>query len=280
MDSVDTGIDLRNVRMRFLFFETFLFPETIITATLDPAIIADLTTRRRMSLDLPLSLTFHGVQKDIVAPVTVTLVTDDLVAVTSSGPILVAAADYNLTEGIAKLEEAANVDIVPSGSVTFDILFARSGAATPAPETASETAEATETTTSAALEPAGAFDDAACLGRFEILSAAGNITFRPGSATLDASSAPLLATLLDIVNRCPGMVIEIGGHTDSDGSDGDNLRLSDRRAAAVADWLVGQGADPTRLRTRGYGETTPLVANDTAENKARNRRIVFSVIDG
>ncbi len=45
------------------------------------------------------------------------------------------------------------------------------------------------------------------------------------------------------------MVIEIGGHTDSDGSENDNLRLSDRRAAAVADWLVGQGADPTRLRT-------------------------------
>jgi outer membrane protein OmpA-like peptidoglycan-associated protein len=280
MDSVDTGIDLRNVRMRFLFFETFLFPETIITATLDPTIIADLTTRRRMSLDLPLSLTFHGVQKDIVAPVTVTLVTDDLVAVTSSGPILVAAADYNLTEGIAKLEEAANVDIVPSGSVTFDILFARAGGATPEPEPETETSDATETTTSAALEPEGAFDDAACLGRFEILSAAGNITFRPGSATLDASSAPLLATLLDIVNRCPGMVIEIGGHTDSDGSDADNLRLSDRRAAAVADWLVGQGADPTRLRTRGYGETTPLVANDSPENKARNRRIVFSVVDG
>jgi outer membrane protein OmpA-like peptidoglycan-associated protein len=280
MDSVDTGIDLRNVRMRFLFFETFLFPETIITATLDPAIIADLTTRRRLSLDLPLSLTFHGVQKDIVAPVTVTLVTDDLVAVTSSGPILVAAADYNLTEGIAKLEEAANVDIVPSGSVTFDILFARAGDAPsePEPEPEADTAEATETTTSAALEPAGALDAAACLGRFEILSAAGNITFRPGSATLDASSAPLLSTLLDIVNRCPGMVIEIGGHTDSDGSDADNLRLSDRRAAAVADWLVGQGADPTRLRTRGYGETTPLVANDSPENKARNRRIVFSVV--
>lgn len=292
MDSVDTGIDLRNVRMRFLFFETFLFPETVITATIDPALIADLTTRRRISLDLPLSLTLHGVQKDIVAPVTVTLVTDDLVAVSSSGPILIAAADFGLTEGIAKLEEAANVDIVPSGSVTFDILFARDGATAPAPDAAPEpaplaaaddtpTADApaeTAAAASAALEPAGDFDAEACFGRFEILSAAGNITFRPGSATLDPASAPLLATLLDIVNRCPGMVIEIGGHTDSDGSEGDNLRLSDRRAAAVADWLVGQGADPTRLRTRGYGETTPLVANDTPENKARNRRIVFAVV--
>ncbi len=285
MDSVDTGIDLRNVRMRFLFFETFLYPETVIATTLDPALIADLTARRRISVDLPLSLTLHGVQKDIVAPVSITLITDDLVAVSSSGPILVAAADFALTEGIAKLEEAANVDIVPSGSVTFDILFARNGATAPVPESAPDatvaaTAEApaAPTVASAALEPTGDFDTDACLGRFEILSAAGNITFRPASATLDPASEPLLATLLDIVNRCPGIVVEIGGHTDSDGSEDDNLRLSDRRAAAVADWLVGQGADPTRLRTRGYGETTPLVANDTPENKARNRRIVFAVV--
>ncbi len=199
MDSVDTGIDLRNVRMRFLFFETFLFPETVITATLDPAMIADLAAQRRISVDLPLSLTLHGVQRDIVAPVSVTLVTDDLVAVTSSGPILIAAADFGLTEGIAKLEEAANVDIVPSGSVTFDILFARNGATPPAPEASADPAAVTNApaaetladataAASAALEPTGDFDAEACLGRFDILSAAGNITFRPGSATLDPAS--------------------------------------------------------------------------------------------
>jgi outer membrane protein OmpA-like peptidoglycan-associated protein/polyisoprenoid-binding protein YceI len=277
MDSVDTGIDLRNVRMRFLFFETFLFPEAVITATIDPAIIDQVRTSRRMTLDMPVTLTLHGVTRDLVAPVSVTLITDDLVAVTSSGPILIPAADFGLAEGIAKLEEAANVDIVPSGTVTFDFLFARSGI----PSTPAEDPPAAEAaTTSAALEPQGAFDAEACLGRFEILSRSGNIYFRSGSATLDPASEPLLATLLDIVNRCPGMKIEVGGHTDSDGSEAENLRLSDRRALAVAEWLVAQGADRTRLVTRGYGETAPVVANDTPENKSRNRRIEFLVIPG
>jgi outer membrane protein OmpA-like peptidoglycan-associated protein len=279
-DSVDTGIDLRNVRMRFLFLETFLYPEAVITTRIDPAMLAGIEETRRMTIDLPFTLTLHAMQRDLVAPVAVTLISDDLVAIASAGPIVISAADFGLTDGIAKLEEAANVTIVPFGSVTFDFLFARN-AATPDDTTPDDTVPQTASTgASAALEPAGDFDADACLGRFDILSATGNITFRSGSATLDTASEPLLRSLLDIVKRCPGMKVEIGGHTDSDGSDAANLLLSDRRAAAVAGWLVAQGADPTRLVTRGYGETQPLVPNDTAENRARNRRIVFAVIPG
>lgn len=273
IDSVDTKIDLRNVRMRFLFFESFLYPEAVISARIDPALLADLPTNRRVTFPLPYTLTLHGVTKDNTAPVSVTLLSDDLVSIATTAPILIPVADYNLTEGLTKLQEAANVVIVPSGSVTFDLLFKRSDGAEPAltPAPAAEPA-------TAALETAGNFDPEACAGRFEILSKAGNISFNSGSATLDPASDALLDTLLDVIQRCPDMRIEVGGHTDSEGSDAANLRLSERRANAVAAYLVERNVPADRLVVRGYGEAQPFVPNDSAENMRRNRRIEFLVI--
>jgi len=91
-------------------------------------------------------------------------------------------------------------------------------------------------------------------------------------------SGALLDNIADIVSRCPGMVIEIGGHTDSDGSDATNLRLSERRALAVAEYLQALGIPDDRFVIRGYGESQPIVANDSSDNKARNRRIEFKVV--
>ena len=122
-------------------------------------------------------------------------------------------------------------------------------------------------------------DREACVGRFEILSRTGNIYFNTGSARLDAKSMPLLDKLHDVVDRCPELDIEIGGHTDSDGSDVANQRLSERRAASVAEYLQSKGIPPARMKVVGHGEAQPLVANTSGENKARNRRIEFSVIN-
>src|SRR5690606_28207276 len=96
LNSVDTGVDLRNVRMRFLFFETFKFPEAVLTATVDPAVFADLATRRRMTHTLPFNLDLHGVSKDMQANVVVTMITDGMVAVSSAAPIFVKADDFGL----------------------------------------------------------------------------------------------------------------------------------------------------------------------------------------
>lgn len=74
LNSVDTKIDLRNVRMRFLFFETFQFPEAVITVALDPTLLTDLPTVRRKSVRLPYTLDLHGVKKSFEADVTVTLI--------------------------------------------------------------------------------------------------------------------------------------------------------------------------------------------------------------
>ncbi|MCB2136505.1 MAG: OmpA family protein [Rhodobacteraceae bacterium] len=275
LDSVDTKVDLRNVRMRFLFFETFQYPEAVITAAIDPAALSDLAQIRRKTIALPYTLSLHGVTKAFEAQVAVTQLADDMVAVSSTTPISVATEDFNLTEGVKKLEEAASVAIIPSATVAFDFVFRRndSGAQPAAPALPEQPA-------SAALEVAGDFDLEACKGRFEILSRSGNIYFRTASAQLDSKSTPLLDSIVDIIERCPGLLIEVSGHTDSDGSDQTNQRLSEARANSVADYFQSKGIDRNRFLAIGYGETRPVAPNDTAENKSRNRRIEFAVAGG
>lgn len=275
LDSVDTAVDLRNVRMRFLFFETFNFPEARITTTIPASELADLATLRRKTVHLPFALNLHGVSKAYETDVTVTWLDADTVAVSSTVPINVPAADFGLDANVTKLEEAANVAIIPSATVSFDLMFHRNGAgAAPAP--AALPAEPAQ----AALETAGPLDAEACTGRFEIVSRSGNIFFRSGSARLKAESHGILDQLADIITRCPGMVIEVGGHTDDEGSDAANQRLSEQRAQSVARYLAEKGVEAARLRSVGYGESRPVVPNDTWENKARNRRIEFVVVGG
>lgn len=276
MDSVDTKVDLRNVRMRFLFFETFLHPEATITVDLDPEQLTDLHNTRRKMIDVEYTVSLHGVTVTNTAEIAVTLINNDRVTVSTTTPIAVTLAEHNLEAGRQKLQEAANVDIAPLGIVSFDFVFDRSSPGTP-PDTAMLTNVVAPG--AAALETKGNMDREACEGRFEILSRTGSIYFSTGSARLDVKSTPLLDNLHDIVNRCPDLAIEVGGHTDSDGSEVANQRLSERRAAAVASYLQSKGIPASRMKAIGYGETQPLVANTSQENKARNRRIEFSVIN-
>ena len=276
MDSVDTSIDLRNVRMRFLFFETFKFPEAVISVELSPDVLRDLHSTRRKFVTLPYTLTLHGVTLEKEADVAVTLISNDRVNVSSTTPIAVKLSDFNLEGGREKLQEAANVDIVPLGVVSFDFVFDRSSPGTPP---SMEQLATVATPGAAALETKGNMDREACVGRFDILSRTGNIYFNPASARLSPESYPLLDNLYDIVNRCPDLVIEVGGHTDSDGSAAWNMTLSEKRAASVAGYLTQKGIPPARIRTVGYGETQPLVPNTSPENKARNRRIEFATVN-
>lgn len=276
MDSVDTNVDLRNVRMRFLFFETFLHPEATITVNLDPAQLIDLHNTRRKMIEVEYTAAVHGVTVTKTAEIAVTLINNDRVAISTTTPIAVTLAEHNLEAGRQKLQEAANVDIAPLGIVSFDFVFDRSSPGTP-PDIATLTNAVPPG--SAALETKGNLDRKACVGRFEILSRTGSIYFTTGSARLDSKSIPLLDNLYDIVNRCPDLAIEVAGHTDSDGSDVANQGLSERRAASVATYLQSKGIAASRMKAIGYGEAKPLVANTSRENKGRNRRIEFSVIN-
>lgn len=281
LDTVDTKIDLRNVRMRFLFFETFQFPEAVVTTQIDPALLSDLPQLKRKIIPLEFDMDLHGVSQTLETEVAVTLMSDDLVAVSTTAPLSIAASDFNLDGGIKKLEEAAGVVIVPSATVSFDFVFSRQGggSGTQTAAAPAETTPAAQPVATKALEPEGNFDLAACKGRFEILSRTDNIYFGSGSSRLDNRSAPLLDSLVDIISRCPGLTIEVGGHTDSVGSASGNQRLSERRAGAVSQYLIAKNIAPNRIRTVGYGETRPVASNATAEGKRRNRRIEFVVVD-
>ena len=277
---MDTKIDLRNVRMRFLFFETFKYPDAKVTLTIPPSLVADLPAKRRITARLPYSLTLKEVTRSLEADLAITLLGDDLVSVATSTPISLGTADFNLEEGRQKLEEAANVTIIPSATVTFDFLFRRlpggpsSALVAAAPAPAAVQAPAA---TSVALESSGNFSVEECAGRFEILSRAGNIFFASGSARLTAESQAILDTISDIILRCPGMVVEVAGHTDSDGSAATNQRLSEARAQSVVGYLTDKGVTTASLIARGFGEARPLFPNTTANNKARNRRIEFTL---
>jgi outer membrane protein OmpA-like peptidoglycan-associated protein len=81
------------------------------------------------------------------------------------------------------------------------------------------------------------------------------------------------------INAIPNARVVIEGHTDSDGSDDYNQRLSEARATAVADFLVDSGGVSRDIvGSRGYGEGQPVAPNDTAQNKAMNRRVEAVII--
>ena len=106
----------------------------------------------------------------------------------------------------------------------------------------------------------------------------GVILFDVSRASLKSQSGPTLDRLADLVRNCKTGIIEISGHTDSDGGDDFNLSLSQRRAESVLRYLARAGIPSDRLRATGYGETRPVVPNTTSRNKAKNRRIEFKVL--
>ncbi len=103
------------------------------------------------------------------------------------------------------------------------------------------------------------------------------VRFKSGSADLSEASRAILDRLAVVSLRCTTARIEIGGHTDNDGSPQSNAELSRRRAETVGVYLVRAGVLATRLEPVGFGETVPVAPNDTPENKAKNRRIEFFV---
>lgn len=105
-----------------------------------------------------------------------------------------------------------------------------------------------------------------------------NIFFETGSAELLPTSDPELNKLLWALRKNTTMNIEIRGHTDSEGDDKSNQVLSEARAKAVYQYLVGRGIEATRLSYKGFGETQPIADNNTPEGRKQNRRTEFKVI--
>ena len=106
-----------------------------------------------------------------------------------------------------------------------------------------------------------------------------NIQFEHDSYELTESSGEELESLAQLLFINPTLRIELSSHTDDQGSDRYNDRLSTLRGQAVANWLTNRGVDAKRMEIVGYGKRKPLVPNDSEENRALNRRVEIKVID-
>jgi OOP family OmpA-OmpF porin len=106
------------------------------------------------------------------------------------------------------------------------------------------------------------------------------IQFETDKAAIKPESSALLEEITRVVQENAQLKkISIEGHTDSDGKDAYNMKLSDGRAKAVMEYLVEHGVDAGRLAAKGFGETKPMVPNDSAENKEKNRRVEFMIVE-
>lgn len=105
-----------------------------------------------------------------------------------------------------------------------------------------------------------------------------NIFFDLGKADLRPESAPELDRIVSTLNDNTKMVIELGGHTDNSGSNELNLRLSQDRADAVREYIIGKGIEPDRVASKGFGETKPVAPNDTETGRQQNRRVEFVIV--
>jgi outer membrane protein OmpA-like peptidoglycan-associated protein len=101
------------------------------------------------------------------------------------------------------------------------------------------------------------------------------VNFKSNSTDITGADAILLDALADQVRRLPTLVGEIGGHTDSQGSEAYNQDLSRRRALAARDYLASRGLNVSQLAVKGYGESEPVADNTTPEGREQNRRVVL-----
>ncbi|MNU81302.1 putative lipoprotein YiaD precursor [compost metagenome] len=105
-----------------------------------------------------------------------------------------------------------------------------------------------------------------------------NLQFETAKADLKTSSYPILKNLVEIMKRKKDLKIQISGHTDSDGETEANQILSQKRAEAVRNYLIGQGIDASRMIAKGFGENKPIADNTTPQGKAQNRRTEISIL--
>jgi outer membrane protein OmpA-like peptidoglycan-associated protein len=150
---------------------------------------------------------------------------------------------------------------------------------------ASQGALATETSARLAAEKRAkealqALEDVANVredARGMTITLSGAVIFKTGSSELRDLAKTQLSNVADALEGYPDDPIVVEGHTDSQGSEGYNRKLSQKRADSVRSYLIGQGVAPDRITAVGKGENEPLASNDSAEGRANNRRVEIIV---
>lgn len=128
-----------------------------------------------------------------------------------------------------------------------------------------------------AVVPPAAVAPELCRAGLSAVQANGKIRFATGSADLDTDDVRVLDGLVIAALRCGSARVVVEGHTDSVGDPAANMALSQRRAAAVLDYLVAAGIPADRLSAGGYGDTRPVADNESDQGRQINRRIDFTV---
>lgn len=117
-----------------------------------------------------------------------------------------------------------------------------------------------------------------CVDRLNTALAKDELAFAPNKADLEEASLATVRTLTGLMADCTDFRMEIGGHTDSQGSEGFNQSLSENRAKAVLAALSGAGVVTANMTARGYGESQPVASNESEAGRDTNRRIEFRLL--
>ncbi|EJL94926.1 outer membrane protein/peptidoglycan-associated lipoprotein [Pseudomonas sp. GM102] len=111
----------------------------------------------------------------------------------------------------------------------------------------------------------------------EVITLNGNVLFAYNQSELMPQARSELDSLMAKLQSTDVASIKVIGHTDSQGSDAYNQKLSERRASSVAAYLLSQGVAPNKLTSEGRGESQPVADNDTEEGRAQNRRVELHI---
>ena len=111
----------------------------------------------------------------------------------------------------------------------------------------------------------------------EVITLNGNVLFAYNQSNLMPEARSELDSLMAKLQGADVVSVKVIGHTDSQGSDAYNQKLSERRASSVAAYLLSQGLAPDKLTSEGRGESQPVADNDTEEGRAQNRRVELHI---
>ncbi|MFN4143858.1 OmpA family protein, partial [Aestuariivirga sp.] len=111
-----------------------------------------------------------------------------------------------------------------------------------------------------------------------ILNMPSNVTFDTDRAEVKPRFHDTLDSVALVLNEFNQTLVDVTGHTDSTGTPAHNQDLSERRAGAVAEYLVAQGNNPKRFQVLGMGQDDPVASNSTPEGRAQNRRVEIRIV--
>jgi outer membrane protein OmpA-like peptidoglycan-associated protein len=110
-----------------------------------------------------------------------------------------------------------------------------------------------------------------------VLNMPSNITFETDSAELRSQFYDVLNSVSQVLEEYEKTIVNVTGHTDSTGAESYNQALSEKRARNVAQYLISQGVNPTRVAAEGMGESQPIASNQTTQGRQANRRVEITL---